>query len=168
MDLMNCVFHKYLDRFVIVLIDDILVSSKMREEHEDHLPIVLEITSEEALCKILKVPTTVTKVRSFLGIAGYYRRFMKGFSLLALPLMKLMRKGEKFVWNEKQEKSFEELNMRLVYALVLILSSGAGGYQVFRDASKKGLGGVLIQRRKVIAYVSRQLKPYEVKILHMT
>ncbi|GJU66910.1 putative nucleotidyltransferase, ribonuclease H [Tanacetum coccineum] len=85
-------------------------------------------------------PTTVTQVRSFLGLAGYYRRFVEGFSLLALPLTKLMRKGEKFVWNEEREKS---------------------GYQIYSDASKKGLGCVLMQHGKVIAYASRQLKPYE-------
>ncbi|GKD18569.1 retrotransposon protein, putative, ty3-gypsy subclass [Tanacetum coccineum] len=115
MDLMNRVFHEYLDKFVIVFIDDILVYSKTREEHEDHLRIVLEtvpdgITMDPAKVKaITKWPrsTTVMKVRRFLGLAWYYRRFVKGFSLLALPLTKLMRKGEKFVWNEEQLKSYE-------------------------------------------------------------
>nr|GFB85632.1 putative reverse transcriptase domain-containing protein [Tanacetum cinerariifolium]GFB85648.1 putative reverse transcriptase domain-containing protein [Tanacetum cinerariifolium] len=82
--------------------------------------------------------------------------------LLALPLTKLMRKGEKFVWNEEREKSFEELKQRLVSAPVLTLPSGSGGFQIYSDASKKGLGCVLMQHRKVIAYASRQLKPYEV------
>ncbi|GKD64153.1 putative reverse transcriptase domain-containing protein, partial [Tanacetum coccineum] len=102
MDLMNCVFHEYLDKFVIVFIDDILVYSKTREEHEDHLCIVLEILPDGISINPAKVeaitkwprPTTVTKVRRFLGLAGYYRRFVEGFSLLALPLTKLMRKGE--------------------------------------------------------------------------
>ncbi|GKC66755.1 putative reverse transcriptase domain-containing protein [Tanacetum coccineum] len=132
MDLMNRVFHEYLDKFVIVFIDDILVYSKTREEHEDHLCIVLEILRQKKLyakfskcdfwlgqvaflghivsadsisMDLVKVeaitkwprPTTVTEVRSFLGLAGYYRRFVEGFSLLAIPLTKLMRKGEKFV-----------------------------------------------------------------------
>nr|GEX61179.1 putative reverse transcriptase domain-containing protein [Tanacetum cinerariifolium] len=92
-------------------------------------------------------PTSVTEVRSFLGLAGYYRRFVEGFSRLALPLTKLMRKSEKFVWNEEREKSFEELKQR--------------GFQIYSDASKKGLGCVLMQHGKVIAYASRQLKPYE-------
>nr|GEX05351.1 reverse transcriptase [Tanacetum cinerariifolium] len=107
-------------------------------------------------------PTSVTEVRSFLGLAGYYRRFVEGFSRLALPLTKLMRKGEKFVWNEEREKSFEELKQRLVSAPVLTLPSGSGGFQIYSDASKKGLGCVLMQHGKVIAYASRQLKPYEV------
>ncbi|GJS04103.1 putative reverse transcriptase domain-containing protein [Tanacetum coccineum] len=97
--------------------------------------------------------------RSFLGLAGYYRRFVEGFSLLALPLTKLMRKGEKFVWNEEREKSFKELKRRLVSSPVLTLPSGTGGYQIYSDASKKGLGCVLMQHGKVIAYASRQLKP---------
>ncbi|GJS71485.1 pol protein [Tanacetum coccineum] len=197
MDLMNRVFHEYLDKFVIVFIDDILVYLKTREEHEDHLRIVLEIlrqkklyakfskcefwlgqvvflghivsadgitmdpTKVEAITKWLR-PMKVTEVRSFLGLAGYYQRFMKGFSLLALPLTKLMQKGEKFVWNEEREKSFEELKRRLVSSPVVTLPSGTGGYQIYSDASKEGLGCVLMQHGKVIAYASRQLKPYEV------
>nr|GFD14289.1 putative reverse transcriptase domain-containing protein [Tanacetum cinerariifolium] len=105
---------------------------------------------------------SVTEVRSFLGLAGYYRRFVEGFSRLALPLTKLMHKGEKFVWNEEREKSFEELKHRLVSAPVLTLSSGSGGFHIYSDASKKGIGCVLMQHGKVIAYASRQLKPYEV------
>nr|GFB28935.1 hypothetical protein [Tanacetum cinerariifolium] len=96
------------------------------------------------------------------GLAGYYRRFVEGFSCLALPLTKLMRKGEKFVWNEEREKNFEELKQRLVSAPVLTLPSGSGGFQISSDASKKGLGCVLMQHEKVIAYASRQLKPFEV------
>nr|GEY95963.1 putative reverse transcriptase domain-containing protein [Tanacetum cinerariifolium] len=92
---------------------------------------------------------------------GYYHRFVDGFSRLALPLTKLMRKGEKFVWNEEREKSFEELKQRLVSAPVLTLPSGSGGFQIYSDASKKGLGCVLMQHGKVIAYASRQLKSYE-------
>nr|GEX03520.1 ankyrin repeat-containing domain, PGG domain protein [Tanacetum cinerariifolium] len=146
-DLVNHVFHEYLDKFVMVFIDDILVYLNTREEHEDHLCIVLEILRQKKLyanffkcdfwleqvaflghivsadgitmdsAKVEAIikwprPTTVTEDRSFLGLAGYYRRFVEGFSLLALPLTKLMRKGEKFVWNEEREKSFEELKRR--------------------------------------------------------
>ncbi|GJT55586.1 putative reverse transcriptase domain-containing protein [Tanacetum coccineum] len=105
-------------------------------------------------------PTTVTEVRSFLGLAGYYRRFVEGFSRLALPLTQLMRKGEKFVWTDERQESFEELKRRLVSAPILTLPSGSGGFQIYSDASKKGLGCVLMQHGKVIAYASRQLKPY--------
>nr|GFB98438.1 retrotransposon protein, putative, Ty3-gypsy subclass [Tanacetum cinerariifolium] len=107
-------------------------------------------------------PMSVIEVRSFLGLAGYYRRFVEGFSRLALPLTKLMRKGENFFWNEEQEKSFEELKQHLVSAPVLTLPSGSGGFHIYSDASKKGLGCVIMQHGKVIAYASRQLKPYEV------
>nr|GFB69035.1 retrotransposon protein, putative, Ty3-gypsy subclass [Tanacetum cinerariifolium] len=123
--------------------------------------ITMDPAKVEAITKWPR-PTSVTEVRSFLGLAGYYRRFVEGFSRLALPLTKLMRQGEKFVWNEEREKSFEELKQRLVSAPVLTLPSGSGGFQIYSDASKKGLGCVLMQHRKVIAYALRQLKPYEV------
>jgi hypothetical protein len=196
MDLMNRVFHEYLDKFVIVFIDDILVYSKSEKEHERHLRIVLETLRQQKLyAKFSKCefwlnqvaflghvvsadgiimdpskveaitkwprPTTVTEIRSFLGLAGYYRRFVEGFSKLALPLTQLMRKGEKFVWTDEREKSFEELKRRLVSTPILTLPSGSGGFQIYSDASKKGLGCVLMQHEKVIAYASRQLKPYE-------
>nr|GEZ70534.1 retrotransposon protein, putative, Ty3-gypsy subclass [Tanacetum cinerariifolium] len=123
--------------------------------------ITMDPAKVEAITKWPR-PTSVTELRSFLGLAGYYRSFVEGFSRLALPLTKLMRKGEKFFWNEEREKSFEELKQRLVSAPVLTLPSGSGGFQIYSDASKKGLGCVLMQHGKVIAYASRQLKPYEV------
>nr|GFB47323.1 retrotransposon protein, putative, Ty3-gypsy subclass [Tanacetum cinerariifolium] len=122
--------------------------------------IMMDPVKVEAITKWPR-PTFVTEVRSFLGLASYYRRFVEGFSRLALPLTNLMRKGEKFVWNEEREKSFEELKQRLVSAPVLTLPSGSGGFQIYSDASKKGLGCVLMQHGKVISYALRQLKPYE-------
>nr|GFC49509.1 putative reverse transcriptase domain-containing protein [Tanacetum cinerariifolium] len=144
--------QELLDLFVIVFIDDILVYSKMKEEHEEHLPdgITMDPTKVEAITKWPR-PKTDTGIRSFLGPTDYYRRFVKGFSRLALPLTKLMRKGEKFVWEEEQEKSFEELKKRLVFAPILTLPSGSGGFQIYSDTSKKGLGCVLMQHGKVIA-----------------
>ncbi|GKC12494.1 putative reverse transcriptase domain-containing protein [Tanacetum coccineum] len=121
--------------------------------------ITMDPAKVEAIIKWLR-PTTVTEDRCFLGLAGYYRRFVEGFSILALPLTKLMRKEEKFVWNEEREKSFEELKSRLVSSPVLALLFGTGGYKIYSDASKKGLGCVLIQHAKVIAYASRKLKLY--------
>ncbi|GJV92325.1 putative nucleotidyltransferase, ribonuclease H [Tanacetum coccineum] len=116
----------------------------------------------EANHQMARPTTDDGKVRSFLGLAGYYRRFVEGFSRLALPLTQLMRKGEKFVWTDERQESFEELKRRLVSAPILTLPSGSGGFQIYSDASKKGLGCVLMQHGKVIAYASRQLKPYEV------
>nr|GEX02588.1 putative reverse transcriptase domain-containing protein [Tanacetum cinerariifolium] len=123
--------------------------------------ITMDPSKVEAITKWPR-PTTMTEVRSFLGLAGYYLRFVEGFSRLALPLTQLMRKGEKFVWMDEHEESFQELKQRLVSAPILTLLSGFGGFQIYSDASKKGLGCVLMQHGKVIAYASRQLKPYEV------
>ncbi|XP_074335508.1 uncharacterized protein LOC141672725 [Apium graveolens] len=176
MDLMNRVFKDFLDKFVIVFIDDILVYSKSKEEHEEHLRVVLEILRKNKLfAKYNKLnptkveaitdwprPSTVTEVRSFLGLAGYYHRFVEGFSTIAMPLTQLTRKSNKFIWTEECEANFLELKKRLVISPVLTLTSGMGGYVIYSDASKKGLGCVLMQHGKVIAYASRQLKPYEV------
>nr|GEV36418.1 hypothetical protein [Tanacetum cinerariifolium] len=137
---------------------------RIRYGHYEFLVMPFGLTNAPAVEAITKWPrpTSMTEVRSFLGLAGYYRRFFEVFSRLALPLTKLMRKGEKFVWNEEREKSFEELKQSLVSAPVLTLLSSSGGFQIYSDASKKGLGCVLMQHGKVIAYASRQLKPYEV------
>ncbi|XP_062088884.1 uncharacterized protein LOC133795448 [Humulus lupulus] len=196
MDLMNRVFKDYLDKFVIVFIDDILVYSRSQEEHEEHLRLTLEKLKEKQLyakfkkcefwlenvaflghivskdgiavdpSKIEAVskwnrPTNVSEVRSFLGLAGYYRRFVEGFSKIAMPLTQLTRKNHKFEWTEACEKSFQDLKQRLVSAPVLTIPSGSGGLVIYSDASKQGLGCVLIQNGKVIAYASIQLKDYE-------
>ena len=96
-----------------------------------------------------------------MGLAGYYRRFVKDFSKIAIPLTKLTRKNEKFEWTDKCEKSFQELKQRLVIAPVLALPDDKGDFVIYSDASHKGLGCVLMQHGKVIAYASRQLKPHE-------
>ena len=197
MDLMNCVFRPYLDKFVIVFIDDILVYSSSKEEHAEHLRIVLQTLREHKLyakfikCQIWldrvtflghvvsaegisvdpqkieaiedwKPPTNVTEVRSFLGLAGYYRKFVEGLSKIATPLTKLTRKEEKFILSEACQNSFDELKQRLTTAPVLTLPSGSKGFTVYCDASRQGLGCVLMQRDRVIAYASRQLKKHEV------
>ena len=100
-------------------------------------------------------PKSVFEIRSFLGLAGYYRRFVKDFSRLASPLTRLTRKGVKFVWSETCEKSFQELKVRLTTAPVLIIPERGLGYAVYCDASREGLGGVLMQEGKVVAYGSR-------------
>jgi hypothetical protein len=106
-------------------------------------------------------PTSVFKIRSFLGLAGYYRRFIEGFSKLSGPLTALTRKNACFVWMDECEQCFQELKWRLVTALVLALPTEFGNFVVYSDASKKGLGCVLMHNGNVIAYASRQLKPYE-------
>ena len=108
-----------------------------------------------------KTPRNVTEIKSFRGLAGYYRRFIEGFSKIAKPLTNLIQKGVKFLWSEACEKSFQELKERLTSAPVLVTPSGSEGFAIYCNASKDGLGCVLTQNDKVIAYGSRQLKPYE-------
>jgi hypothetical protein len=158
MDLMNRVFHDFLDQFVVVFIDDILIYSKSLEEHEDHLRRVLQRLRDKRLyAKFSKCefwldkviflghvvsrdgisvdprkveavvnwerPTNVHEIRSFLGLAGYYRRFVEGFSKLSGPLTALTRKNARFLWTDECEQSFQELKRRLVTAPVLTLPS---------------------------------------------
>lgn len=103
----------------------------------------------------------MTEISSFLGLAGYYRRFIEGFSTLATPMTKLTRKNEPFVWTDECEVSFQELKKRLTSAPNLTLPTTGGGFTIYSDASNKGLGCVLMQNGKVIAYASRQLKNHE-------
>ncbi|XP_047326921.1 uncharacterized protein LOC124930637 [Impatiens glandulifera] len=196
MELMNRVFHPYLDQFVVVFIDDILIYSRTEEDHARHLALVLQVLMKNQLfAKLSKcefwlsqiailghiissrgievdpakvealkgwaAPTSVTEVRSFLGLAGYYRRFIKGFSKIALPLTTLTRKDHKFVWTEECAESFETLKNSLISAPVLTIPDEVGNFIVFTDASKHGLGAVLMQNGNVVAYASRQLKTHE-------
>jgi hypothetical protein len=196
MEYMNRIFHAFLDLFVVVFIDDILIYSESEEEHAEHLRIVLQVLNEKKLyAKLSKcefwlnevsflghivsgsgvavdpskvdavshweTPKSVTEVISFLGLAGYYRRFIEGFSKLALPLTQLTCKGRAFVWDIQCENSFNELKQRLTTAPVLILPKSDEPFVVYCDASKFGLGGVLMQNDKVVAYASRQLRIHE-------
>lgn len=108
-------------------------------------------------------PKTVKEIRSFLGLAGYYRRFVQGFARLAKPLTALTRQGTPFLWTEACEKSFQELKRRLTTAPILVLPEEGVDYDIYCDASHNGLGAVLMQKSKVIAYASRQLKDYETR-----
>ncbi|GJT09670.1 putative reverse transcriptase domain-containing protein [Tanacetum coccineum] len=163
MDLMNRVCKPYLDKFVIVFIDDILIYSKSKKEHEEHLRQILKLLKKEELyakfskcefwisrvqflghvidCRGIHVdpakiesikdwasPKTPTEIRQFLGLAGYYRRFIE---------------------------------QKLCSAPILALPEGSEDFIAYCDASKKGLGAVLMQREKVISYASRQLKIHE-------
>ena len=190
MDLMNGVFRPYLDSFVIVFIDDILIYSRTKEEHEHHLRIVLGILKEKKLyakfskCefwlssvaflghvvskegitvdpkKIEAVrdwvrPTSVTEIRSFLGLEGYYRRFVEGFSSIASPLTRLTQKEVTFRWSDECEFSFQKLKTLLTTAPILTLPVEGEGFVVYCDASRVGLGCVLMHKGRVIAYASR-------------
>ncbi|GKF12535.1 putative reverse transcriptase domain-containing protein [Tanacetum coccineum] len=106
-------------------------------------------------------PTTPTEIRQFLGLAGYYRRFIEGFSKIAKSLTELTQKNKKYSWGKDQESAFQLLKQKLCEAPILALPEGDDDFVVYCDASLQGLGAVLMQREKVIAYASRQLKPHE-------
>ncbi|GJR06926.1 putative reverse transcriptase domain-containing protein [Tanacetum coccineum] len=196
MDLMNRVCRPYLDKFVIVFIDDILIYSKTQEEHVEHLRLVLELLKKEKLyakfskcefwlrevqflghvingngihvdpskieaVKNWKAPRTPTEVCSFLGLAGYYHRFIENFSKIAKSLTILTQKSKAFDWGEEKELAFQTLKDKLCNAHVLALPNEPEDFVVYCDASGIGLGCVLMQRGKVIAYASRQLKIHE-------
>ncbi|KAA0032107.1 DNA/RNA polymerases superfamily protein [Cucumis melo var. makuwa] len=147
MDLMNRIFHQYLYQFVIVFIDDILVYSVDRESHEEHMRIVLQTLCDKQLyAKFSKCELW---------------RFIEDFSRLALPLTALTRKNAKFEWSDKCEQSFQELKKRLVIAPILALPVTGKDYVIYCDASRLGLGCVLMQDGNVIAYASSQLKEHE-------
>nr|GEZ86218.1 putative reverse transcriptase domain-containing protein [Tanacetum cinerariifolium] len=173
MDLMNQVCKPYLDKFMIVFIDDILIYSKDEKEHEEHLKAILELLKKEEFqgihvdpAKIESVkdwasPKSPTEIRQFLGLAGYYRRFIEGFSKIAKPMTKLTQRKVKFEWGDKQEAAFQLLKQKLCSAPILALPEGNEDFIAYCDASNKGLGAVLMQREKVISYASRQLKIHE-------
>ncbi|XP_047176536.1 uncharacterized mitochondrial protein AtMg00860-like [Vigna umbellata] len=155
MNYMNRIFRPFLDKFVVVFIEDILIYSKTREEHVNHLQAVLEVLREKKLyvklskyefwmkkvqflghvisadrismdpAKVEAVlqwerPKTITKIRSFVGLAGYYRRFIECFSRIVAPLTQLTRKDQPFFWTDKCERSFLKLKQRLTSAPVLL------------------------------------------------
>ncbi|GKC00411.1 putative reverse transcriptase domain-containing protein [Tanacetum coccineum] len=170
MDLINRVCKLYLDRFVIVFIDDILIYSKSRTEHEGHLKLILRLLKKEELyAKFLKCefwlskasPKTPTKIRQFLGLADYYLRFIKWFSKIARSMTRLTQNSVKFDWREKVAVAFQLLKQKLCSAPILALPERSENFVVYCDASHKGLGAVLMQKEKVIAYASRQLKVHK-------
>src|SRR3954469_13652796 len=194
--LMNYIFMEYLDKFVVVYLDDILIYSKNDEEHAEHLRLILTKLREHKLyVKYSKCefwlpevtylghviskdgiavtperiqaiidwtpPKTVKQVRSFLGLASYCRRFFENFSKIAKPLTKLLKKDKKFLWTPKCEESFQELKRRLTSAPVLAPPDTRRDFDIYCDASRQGLGCILMQYRHVVAYASRQLRPHQ-------
>nr|GFB71540.1 putative reverse transcriptase domain-containing protein [Tanacetum cinerariifolium] len=111
--------------------------------------------------KSLAAPTTPTEVQQFLGLAGYYRRFIKQFSLIAKPLTKFTQKNKPFVWGNDEDKAFQTLKRKLCSTPILSLPEGSEDFVVYCDASLRGFGAVLMQREKLIAYASRQLRKNE-------
>ena len=197
MSLMNGVFRTFLDRFVVVFLDDILIYSRNEKEHEEHLRQVLQKLRENQLfgslskCAFFRpeihylghiilgdgvsvdpskiraimdwpAPTSVTQVRSFMGLVGYYRRFIAGFSRLAHPITSLQRKGKKFEWTEKCEVAFQELKRALTSAPILVVPDLSADFVVCTDASLDGIGAVLMQDGRPISFESRKLKTHEV------
>src|SRR4051812_1543099 len=194
--LMNSIFMEYLDKFVLVYLDDILIYSKNEEDHAEHLRLVLMKLREHRLyakfskCEfwLPKVtylghmisakgiavnpervqavldwtpPESVKQVRSFLGLASYCRRFVENFSKVAKPLTELLKKVKVFQWTPKCKDSFQELKRRLTSTPVLVPPDTKRNFKIFCDASRQGLGCILMQDRHVVAYASRQLRPHE-------
>src|SRR3954464_10959919 len=196
--LMNSIFMEYLDKFVMVYLDDILVYSKNEEEHAEHLRLILEklrehklyakyskcefwlpevtylghviskdgiVVNPERIQAILDwtPPKTVKQVRSFLGLASYCRRFVENFSKIAKPLTNLLHKGVKFEWTDKCQESFQALKDKLTSPPVLLRLDTQKDFVIYCDVSHQGLGCVLMQERRVIAYGSCQLRTHEDK-----
>jgi hypothetical protein len=190
MYLMNKVFMEYLDKFVVVFINDILIFSKNKEEHDEHLRLVLQKLRENQLyAKLSKcefwlkevsfpghmiseggifvdpskvksvlswdTPQNVSDIQSFLGLAGYYRRFIEGFSKIAKPMTELLEKGKTFELTPRCEGSFQELKKRLTTAPVLTMTDMEKPFSIYCNASDQGLGCVLMQDGHVVAYASR-------------
>jgi hypothetical protein len=189
MYMMNKVFMEYLDKFVVVFIDDMLVYSRSEEEHEGHLHLVLQKIRDHKLYAKLskcefwlkqvaflghviwkggisvdpskvqdvlswKAPTSVSDIRSFLGLGGYYRRFIKGFSKISKPMTELLEKDKQFEWTSTCEASFQELKKRLTTAPVLVIPDMEKSFFIYCDASGEGLGCVLMQDGHVVVYAS--------------
>jgi hypothetical protein len=197
MFLMNNVLNKFLDKFVLVFIDDILIYSKNREEHKEHLRPVLQVLREHKLyAKFIKcdffqkhvhylghviskegvavdpakiksimewtTPRDVSNIRFFMGLAGYYRRFIKGFSKIGCLITALQKKGVKFTWTLKCEEIFQELKYLLTHAPMLNIVDPDNDFLVCIDACKEGIKGFLMQEGCVIFYASKKLNGHEI------
>nr|GEW71663.1 putative reverse transcriptase domain-containing protein [Tanacetum cinerariifolium] len=194
MDLMNRVCKPYLDKFVIVFIDNILIYSKNEKKHKEHLKAILELLKKEKLyarfskcefwipkvkflshvinirgihvdpAKIESIkdwasPKTPTEIRQFLGLAGYYRRFIKGFLKITKSMMKLTQKGIKFDWGEKEENAFQLIKHKLYSAPILALPKGSEDFVVYCDASHKVMTIDLNLPKQILEAQIEALKP---------
>ena len=194
--LMNQVFHEYLDKFVVVYLDDIVVYSTTMEEHRDHLQKVFQKLKENQLyvkrekCSFAQerinflghviecgrigmeegkiaairdwaMPKSVSELRSFLGLANYYRRFVEGFSKRASPLTELLKKDVHWNWDPECQTAFDGLKQALMEGPLLGIADVTKPFEVETDASDYALGGVLLQNGHPIAYESRKLNAAE-------
>ena len=200
MHLMNQVLRPYLDSFVVVFLDDILIYSKTLDEHKKHVQAVLQVLRENKLyakqskCEFFKqsvsflghvisahgismeadkvkavqdwpLPQTASDIRSFLGLAGYYRRFVKGFSRISAPLSDLTKDNQTWTWTDKQQQAYETLKHAMTTAPTLILPDEKLPYTVMTDASGFAIGAALCQDQgnglQPIAYMSKKMLPAE-------
>jgi hypothetical protein len=194
--MMNKVFMEYLDKFVVVFINDILVYSRSEEEHEEHLCAALQkLWANRLYAKLSKcefwikqvaflghviskggismdpskvqdvlswnATTSVSDILSFLRLAGYYRRFIEGFSKISKPMTELLEKDKKFEWTSTSEASFQELKKRITTAPILVMPDIEKPFSIYCDASGQGLGCVRMQDGHVVAYASWQLIKHE-------
>ncbi|XP_019099603.1 PREDICTED: uncharacterized protein LOC109132446 [Camelina sativa] len=173
MRLMNHILRAFIGHFVVVYFDDILIYSKNREEHKLHLKSVLDVLRKERFIvgadglrvdeeKIKAIrdwpsPKTVGEVRSFHGLAGFYRRFVRNFSTIAAPLTEVIKKNVGFKWEQAQEEAFQILKGKLTQTPLLTLPDFSKTFKIECDASGVGIGVVLMQEKKPIAYFSEKL-----------
>nr|GEW55454.1 putative reverse transcriptase domain-containing protein [Tanacetum cinerariifolium] len=154
--------------FMIVFIDDILIYSKNKKEHEEHLKAILEfLKKEELYAKFSKCEFWIPKVQ-FLGLVGYYRRFIEGFLKISKSMTKLTQKGVKFDWGEKQESAFQLLKQKLYSVPIMALPKEIEDFVIYCDALHKGLGVILMQREKErivlkLAKISQKTGQYQHK-----
>ncbi|GKB92122.1 putative reverse transcriptase domain-containing protein [Tanacetum coccineum] len=144
-----------------------------KQEHEEYLKLILELLKKKQFhgihvdpakiepIKDWESPKAATETRQFLGLTGYYQRFIEGFSKITKSMTKLTQKNVKFDWGGKEESAFQLIKQKLCSALILALPEGSEDFIAYYDASIKGLGAMLMQREKVIAYASRKLKIHE-------
>jgi hypothetical protein len=191
MCLMNEVLRSFIGKFVVVYFDDILIYSKLLDEHIEHLRAVFGtlrearlfanldkctfctdqvtflgyvvtpqgIEVDEAKIEAIKswpIPATLTQLRSFLDLAGFYRRFMRDFSTITTPLNDLMKKGVAFYWGAAQERSFNTLIDKLTHAPLLQLPNFGKTFELECDTSGIGISGVLLQEGKPVTYFSEK------------
>src|SRR6266540_1391622 len=202
--LMNYVLHDYLNDFVVVYLDDILVCSDTFEEYLVHLrKVFIKLREANLVIKLKKckfeqrkikflgyiigtdglrtdsenirnclIPTDVTRVRKFIGLCNYYRKFIKDLSKLSKPLRRLLKKDVKFLWELKEQETFKKLKKLLTETLILLFPNFNKPFVLCTNASLKGLGAVLEQEDenknlRPVAYASRSLTPAE-KNYHTT